>query len=69
MKFAEWVDPNDVVGHGALAYRAVQPVLPSIGDFPYAMRCSSDILESNGSSSMATVCGASLALSWMRVFL
>ena len=50
------------IGHGALAHRAVQPVLPSIADFPYAMRCSSDILESNGSSSMATVCGASLAL-------
>ncbi len=50
------------VGHGVLAHRAMSPVLPSEKDFPYAFRCSSDILESNGSSSMATVCGASLSL-------
>ncbi len=50
------------IGHGALAERSVQPVLPSKEEFPYTIRIVSDILESNGSSSMATVCGASLAL-------
>lgn len=50
------------VGHGALAERAISAVLPSEADCPYTMRVVSDILESNGSSSMATVCGASLAL-------
>ena len=50
------------IGHGALAERAVSAVLPSETDWPYAMRVVSDILESNGSSSMATVCGASLSL-------
>jgi polyribonucleotide nucleotidyltransferase len=50
------------IGHGALAERAVLPVLPRREDFPYTIRIVSDILESNGSSSMATVCGASLAL-------
>jgi polyribonucleotide nucleotidyltransferase len=50
------------VGHGALAERAISAVLPSIEESPYAIRIVSDILESNGSSSMATVCGASLAL-------
>jgi polyribonucleotide nucleotidyltransferase len=50
------------VGHGNLAERAVQPLLPAYDDFPYTIRIVSDILESNGSSSMATVCGASLAL-------
>ncbi|MBI2879386.1 MAG: polyribonucleotide nucleotidyltransferase, partial [Candidatus Rokubacteria bacterium] len=50
------------IGHGALAERAIQPVLPSKEEFPYTIRVVSDILESNGSSSMATVCGASLAL-------
>jgi polyribonucleotide nucleotidyltransferase len=50
------------VGHGALAWRALSPVLPSFEDFPYVLRCSADVLESNGSSSMATVCGATLAL-------
>ncbi|MGB8260085.1 MAG: polyribonucleotide nucleotidyltransferase, partial [Terracidiphilus sp.] len=50
------------VGHGALAERALSAVLPSTEDSPYSMRIVSDILESNGSSSMATVCGASLAL-------
>ncbi|MFZ0739452.1 MAG: polyribonucleotide nucleotidyltransferase [Candidatus Acidiferrales bacterium] len=50
------------IGHGALAERALLNLLPSEEDFPYAMRVVSDILESNGSSSMATVCGASLAL-------
>jgi len=50
------------VGHGALSHRALQPVMPSAADFPYVLRCVSDVLESNGSSSMATVCGASLAL-------
>jgi len=49
-------------GHGALAERAIQPLLPAYDDFPYTIRVVSDILESNGSSSMATVCGASLAL-------
>ncbi|HVB32874.1 MAG TPA: polyribonucleotide nucleotidyltransferase [Patescibacteria group bacterium] len=50
------------VGHGALAERALLNLLPSEADFPYAVRVVSDILESNGSSSMATVCGGSLAL-------
>ncbi|MGB6200534.1 MAG: polyribonucleotide nucleotidyltransferase [Candidatus Acidiferrales bacterium] len=50
------------IGHGALAERALVNLLPPEADFPYAMRLVSDILESNGSSSMATVCGGSLAL-------
>jgi polyribonucleotide nucleotidyltransferase len=50
------------IGHGALAERSVQPLLPPKDQFPYTIRIVSDILESNGSSSMATVCGASLAL-------
>ena len=50
------------IGHGALAWRAIEAVLPSEADSPYTLRVVSDILESNGSSSMATVCGASLAL-------
>src|ERR1700730_2266767 len=50
------------IGHGALAERAISGVLPSEEKWPYAMRVVSDILESNGSSSMATVCGASVAL-------
>lgn len=50
------------IGHGALAERAIGAVIPSEADFPYTLRVVSEILESNGSSSMATVCGASLAL-------
>jgi polyribonucleotide nucleotidyltransferase len=50
------------IGHGALAERALANLLPPEADFPYAMRVVSDIMESNGSSSMATVCGGSLAL-------
>jgi polyribonucleotide nucleotidyltransferase len=50
------------IGHGALAERALVPMVPSIEDFPYTIRVVSDILESNGSSSMASVCGSSLAL-------
>jgi polyribonucleotide nucleotidyltransferase len=50
------------IGHGALAERALANLLPADTDFPYAIRVVSDILESNGSSSMATVCGGSLAL-------
>ncbi len=50
------------IGHGMLAERALQPLLPPYEDFPYTIRIVSDILESNGSSSMATVCGGSLAL-------
>jgi polyribonucleotide nucleotidyltransferase len=50
------------VGHGKLAWRAVHPLLPSKDDFPYTIRVVSEITESNGSSSMASVCGASLAL-------
>jgi polyribonucleotide nucleotidyltransferase len=50
------------IGHGALAERSVANLIPAEADFPYAMRVVSDILESNGSSSMASVCGASLAL-------
>jgi polyribonucleotide nucleotidyltransferase len=50
------------VGHGALAERAIAPLIPSEEEFPYTVRIVSDILESNGSSSMASVCGGSLAL-------
>src|SRR5579884_419925 len=50
------------IGHGALAERALAPMIPEEEDFPYTVRVVSDILESNGSSSMATVCGATLSL-------
>ncbi|MEQ1705754.1 MAG: polyribonucleotide nucleotidyltransferase [Rickettsiales bacterium] len=50
------------IGHGKLAWRAVRPMLPAKDEFPYTLRCVSEITESNGSSSMATVCGSSLAL-------
>ena len=50
------------IGHGALAERAIAPLVPEEGDFPYIVRVVSDILESNGSSSMASVCGASMSL-------
>ncbi len=50
------------IGHGKLAWRALNPLLPSAEDFPYTMRIVSEITESNGSSSMASVCGASLSM-------
>jgi polyribonucleotide nucleotidyltransferase len=50
------------IGHGALAQRAIVPVLPPLEDFPYAMLLQSEVLESNGSTSMASVCGSTLAL-------
>jgi polyribonucleotide nucleotidyltransferase len=50
------------IGHGKLAWRAIHPMLPTALEFPYTIRVVSEIMESNGSSSMATVCGASLAL-------
>ncbi len=50
------------IGHGKLAWRAIHPMLPAKADFPYTIRVVSEITESNGSSSMATVCGTSLAL-------
>ena len=50
------------IGHGKLAWRAIHPLLPEKADFPYTLRIVSEILESNGSSSMATVCGSSLAM-------
>lgn len=50
------------IGHGALAERAIMPVLPSIESFPYTLRVVSEVLESNGSTSMASTCGSSLAL-------
>jgi polyribonucleotide nucleotidyltransferase len=50
------------IGHGALAERAIQPLLPPTDEFPYTIRVVSEVLESNGSSSMASVCAASLAL-------
>ncbi len=50
------------IGHGKLAWRAIHPLLPAKEDFPYTLRIVSEILESNGSSSMATVCGSSLAM-------
>ncbi len=61
VKFMRGASRRDI-GHGALAERAIQSVLPPKEDFPYTVRIVSDILESNGSSSMATVCGASLSL-------
>ena len=50
------------IGHGKLAWRAIHPMLPTPAEFPYTIRVVSEITESNGSSSMATVCGSSLAL-------
>ncbi len=50
------------IGHGALAERALEPVIPSEAEFPYALRLVSEVLSSNGSSSMASVCGSTLAL-------
>src|SRR5450631_2827809 len=50
------------IGHGKLAWRAIRPMMPTAAEFPYTVRVVSEITESNGSSSMATVCGASLAL-------
>ncbi len=50
------------IGHGKLAWRAVRPLLPKSEDFPYTLRIVSEVTESNGSSSMATVCGASLSM-------
>ena len=50
------------IGHGNLAQRAIRPVLPNYDDFPYTIRLVSEIMESNGSSSMASVCGGSIAL-------
>jgi polyribonucleotide nucleotidyltransferase len=61
VKFKRGASRRDI-GHGALAERAIQFVLPGKEEFPYTVRIVSDILESNGSSSMATVCGASLSL-------
>ena len=50
------------IGHGALAERSLEPVIPSVDDFRYAIRISSEVMESNGSTSMASVCGGMLAL-------
>src|SRR5207248_11157154 len=50
------------IGHGALAERSVEPVIPDVQDFPYAIRVSSEVMESNGSTSMASVCSGVLAL-------
>ncbi len=50
------------IGHGKLAWRAIHPMLPTVEQFPYTLRAVSEVTESNGSSSMATVCGTSLAL-------
>ncbi len=50
------------IGHGALAERSVEPMIPDEVDFPYTIRVTSEIMESNGSTSMATVCGATLSL-------
>ncbi|MFZ0890762.1 MAG: polyribonucleotide nucleotidyltransferase [Candidatus Binataceae bacterium] len=61
VKFLRGPSRRDI-GHGALAERALAPILPAEDQFPYTMRVVSEVLESNGSSSMATVCGGSLAL-------
>ena len=50
------------IGHGALAERALLPVLPSLEEFPYTIRCVSEVLSSNGSTSQASICGSTLAL-------
>jgi len=50
------------IGHGALAERSLEPVLPSVEEFPYAIRCVSEVVSSNGSTSQASVCGSTLAL-------
>ncbi|MEM7013533.1 MAG: polyribonucleotide nucleotidyltransferase [Verrucomicrobiota bacterium] len=50
------------IGHGALAERSIEPVIPEVEDFPYAIRVTSEIMESNGSTSMASVCSGSMAL-------
>jgi len=50
------------IGHGALAERSIAPVMPDVEDFPYAMRVSSEVMESNGSTSMATVCAGTMSL-------
>ena len=50
------------IGHGALAERSLVPVLPSVEEFPYAIRCVSEVISSNGSTSQASVCGSTLAL-------
>ena len=50
------------IGHGALAERALLPVLPSVEEFPYTIRCVSEVLSSNGSTSQASICGSTLAL-------
>jgi polyribonucleotide nucleotidyltransferase len=50
------------IGHGALAERSIEPVIPAVEDFPYAIRVSSEVTESNGSTSMATVCSGTLSL-------
>ena len=50
------------IGHGALAERSIAPVIPNIEDFPYAVRITAEIMESNGSTSMAAVCSGTLAL-------
>jgi polyribonucleotide nucleotidyltransferase len=55
------------IGHGKLAWRAIRPMLPTADQFPYTLRVVSEITESNGSSSMATVCGTSLALMYAGV--
>ena len=63
MRPAAWARPGRrEVGHGKLAWRAIHPLLPEKEKFPYTLRVVSEITESNGSSSMATVCGSSLAL-------
>mgnify|MGYP003693626157 CR=1 FL=1 len=60
---AAWARPGRrEIGHGKLAWRAIRPMLPAKDEFPYTIRVVSEITESNGSSSMATVCGTSLAL-------
>ncbi|OFW77044.1 MAG: hypothetical protein A2201_02020 [Alicyclobacillus sp. RIFOXYA1_FULL_53_8] len=50
------------IGHGALGERALDPVIPPVEDFPYAIRVVSEVLESNGSSSQASICGSTMAL-------
>jgi polyribonucleotide nucleotidyltransferase len=62
VKPAAWAPGRREIGHGKLAWRALRPMLPAKEDFPYTIRVVSEITESNGSSSMATVCGTSLAM-------
>lgn len=63
MKLVQYVAPGRrEIGHGALGERALKYIIPDTADFPYTIRIVSEVLESNGSSSQASICGSTLAL-------